>query len=69
MDEKQKYFFCRADVGDDIPSYEFILKAKDLKEADEKAGVIAETDYELVQELWVKEIKGLKDVLDLMLLN
>ena len=40
-----KNYYVRADLGDGIPIYDFVLKAKTIEEAMKRAGEILREDY------------------------
>ena len=40
-----KNYYIRADLGDGIPCYDFVLKAKDFDTARKEAGKLLEKDY------------------------
>jgi hypothetical protein len=67
-----KYYFIRADIGENMPSYEFILQAEAIEEADEKAEEIIKTDYQEYgsPDFSCREIADFqKDILELMCIN
>lgn len=45
MKKNLKHFYIRADLGDGIPSYDFVLKATILDVAEKKAKSILKKDY------------------------
>lgn len=40
-----KNYYVLCDVGEGIPCYDFVIKAKSLKEAIKKGGAILKADY------------------------
>lgn len=66
-----KYYFIRADVGDDVPSYEFILKATSLRKACLKANKIIKYDYQDYDnaDFSCREVKTFENILTEMLIN
>lgn len=41
----RKYYYVTCDVGEGVPSYDFVIRAKNLEEAERIGGGILKTDY------------------------
>ena len=66
-----KYFFIRADVGDEVPSYEFVIKANKMETAEKIANKIIKQDYQEYgnPDFSCREVKTFENFLAEMLIN